>query len=812
MADIRVNQLPDIAAIAAGDILHILDISSTDDVDSQTTVDAIADWIIANKSVRITGIDDVPGLRAALDGKADIVHTHTVAQVIGLQADLDNKTDISQAQIIGRNIILNGNSINVPSTIGGLQDDRIPDTVVVGEYLQFGTTGGGINNITGDDLKGNLNINLVDNTTDLNKPISTATQVGLDNKVDDSVYQAGQTAQDETVNTLAGLVGDNTTAIALNTSKVSFDSTASNKLDGIESGADVTDTTNVWSSLGISGSGSTSQVLSQRGVFIDASAFNAGLLAADNTWTGANTYTDTTIFNNTSSEGSIKARSIKDLTGAAEILLLSDEIEIKSASTLIQGSGLVGMIHTTSDAAIISLPGTTSVNFSRIDRDFEIRKQTTGIALSYDAGTDTLTAGADNVVGFGGSDGGEADSIIRQAGGSTVDPMKVWTGTKAQYDALTPDPDTLYSTTDESQSSSTTVTGTANQIDVASSGTDYTVSLNTAITGAITTNTAKTGITTAQASAITANTAKVDVNALNQVGAAVLSTDSAVYLAGATRVPRRKTFSSIPLSIFNNDAGFITSGVSLAADNDWTGIQTFSNTAGIQVENIVGATEMHISSNGNEIITYDNSSGVEALIIDGHAFSLFRGDFIGFQIGDTNENVLTITDEIVSINSSGNDVDFRVRGSSGILNGLEYNHGTDTLSSDAANFDGIADQETGTWTPTFSFAGTQGATTATYSRVGNTVVASCEAVLAAGTIAFNFAVTTASLPFTTSATSLSVGTFFNAATGTVTSPVEGGTVIIVGTDLRFFDKGSTTNVKGTDLLGYISFTITYQTS
>ena len=66
MADIRVNQLPDIAAIAAGDILHILDISSTDDVDSQTTVDAIADWIIANKSVRITGIDDVPGLQSSI--------------------------------------------------------------------------------------------------------------------------------------------------------------------------------------------------------------------------------------------------------------------------------------------------------------------------------------------------------------------------------------------------------------------------------------------------------------------------------------------------------------------------------------------------------------------------------------------------------------------------------------------------------------------------------------------------------------------------------------------------------------------------
>ena len=268
MADIRVNQLPDIAAIAAGDILHILDISSTDDVDSQTTVDAIADWIIANKSVRITGIDDVPGLRAALDGKADIVHTHTVAQVIGLQADLDNKTDLSQAQIIGRNIILNGNSINVPSTIGGLQDDRIPDTVVVGEYLQFGTTGGGINNITGDDLKGNLNINLVDNTSDIAKPVSTLQQTALDTKVNTSTYTTGQAEQDTRILSNTNAIAATALDILLNTLKRSYPEADETKLATIETNADVTDTTNVWSSLGISSSGSTGQFLTQRGVFV----------------------------------------------------------------------------------------------------------------------------------------------------------------------------------------------------------------------------------------------------------------------------------------------------------------------------------------------------------------------------------------------------------------------------------------------------------------------------------------------------------------------------------------------------------------
>ena len=269
MADIRVNQLPDRVEIAASDILHILNTTTTDDVDNQTTVDEIADWIIANKSVRITGIDDVPGLRAALDGKADIVHTHTVAQVIGLQGDLDNKTDVSQAQIIGRNVILNGKSINVPSSIAGLQDDRIPDTVVIGEYLQFGTTGGGINNITGDDLKGSLNINLVDNTSDIAKPVSTLQQTALDTKVNTSTYTTGQEAQDtrilENTNSIAATALD----ILLNTLKRSYPEADETKLATIETNADVTDTTNVWSSLGISSSGSTGQFLTQRGVFVN---------------------------------------------------------------------------------------------------------------------------------------------------------------------------------------------------------------------------------------------------------------------------------------------------------------------------------------------------------------------------------------------------------------------------------------------------------------------------------------------------------------------------------------------------------------
>ena len=780
MADITIPQLGSITSIAAADLLHIIDTSDSD-ADKKTTVQALTDWISANGNIKVTGIDDVPGLRAALDGKADIVHTHTVGQVIGLQADLDNKTDLSQAQIIGRNIILNGNSINVPSTIGGLQDDRIPSTVVVGEYLQFGTIGGGVNNITGDTLKGNLSLNLVDNTTDIAKPVSTLQQTALDTKVNTTTYTTGQAAQDTNITTNAAdittnasAIALNTTAIATNTSKVSFDSAASTKLAGIEVGADKTDKPNTFDALGISTVGDTDKYLNEQGVFNN-------FFTDRNTWTQTNTFSDTAIFSNVhNTNGSMQVANrivhlgdnttylqfstggmrlsannvafldyfdssgrftinaayndmdirINKSSGNAQVLSYdsgTDVLDIdasvinmnaSSNSSLHLGilsgtttivNGLLTVIRCAGGEGLIQGDSMgTQINYGYHDRDFEIRKLTSGVALSYDAGTDTLTAGAANVSGFGGGgDGGAADSIVRQPNGSTTDPMKVWTGTKAQYDALTPDADTLYSTTDENQAT----------------------------------------------------------------------------------------------------------GVSLADNNDWTGVQTFSNTAGIQVENIVGATDMHISANGTEFITHDDSLGVDALQIDGNFVLVNATSGYGFYIGG-----ILGTDEILSLNTSGVitnggnlDRDFRVgKMTSGVA--LDFNAGTDTLSTEAANLVGFAGSETGTWTPTFSFAGTQGATTATYSRVGNTVVASCEAVLAAGGIAFNFAVTTASLPFTTSATSLSVGTFFNAATGAVTSPVEGGTVIIVGTDLRFFDKGSTTNVKGTDLLGYISFTITYQTS
>ena len=318
----------------------------------------------------------------------------------------------------------------------------------------------------------------------------------------------------------------------------------------------------MWSSLGISDSGSTGLFLTQRGVFAAGGSGSGGSADSVDRQPGGFTTAPIKFWSGTKLQ-------YETLSGAGEV---ADDILYNITDT---ETAMVVTKMAVDDAIGASSGGNATLFYNQLG----------------------------NWVVGGGGDGGEADSIIRQAGGSTVDPMKVWTGSKAQYDALsTVDPDTLYSTTDESQADSTTVTGTANQIDVSEVDSDYTVSLNTAITGAITANTAKTGIstaqasaitantaktgiTTAQASAITANTAKVSVAGLTQVGGAIIATDSVLYYDNTT--PRRKTFSSVPLSVFNNDAGFVTSAgdAFLANTQTFTGANTFSNAAGIRATN-----------------------------------------------------------------------------------------------------------------------------------------------------------------------------------------------------------------------------------
>ena len=236
-----------------------------------------------------TNIAGVAGLTDALAGKSDVGHTHLISEVTGLQAELNTKFDNTTAGISNNVIFLGNNSIDVNAVVNSAvegitgvspTDDRIPNSNN-GQYL-IGTTGVGYGQITGDVLKTNLTLNNVDNTRDIDKPISTLTQTALDGKVDDSQVLTNVPAGAVFTDTPSNLSSvRNSTAVAVantygNSALIAGASTSAAgvmtasdkvKLDSIESGADVTDTTNVWSSLGISTTGSTNSVLTERGVF-----------------------------------------------------------------------------------------------------------------------------------------------------------------------------------------------------------------------------------------------------------------------------------------------------------------------------------------------------------------------------------------------------------------------------------------------------------------------------------------------------------------------------------------------------------------
>lgn len=126
--------------------------------------------VLAGKSDvgHIHAIADVSGLQSALNNKIDIGTNFPISQIIGLQGELDNRAFVSHTHII--------------ANVTGLQtalDGKEP-LITAGTTAQYWR---------GDKTWQTLNKNAVglsnvDNTSDLNKPISIATQAALDGKAD----------------------------------------------------------------------------------------------------------------------------------------------------------------------------------------------------------------------------------------------------------------------------------------------------------------------------------------------------------------------------------------------------------------------------------------------------------------------------------------------------------------------------------------------------------------------------------------------------------------------------------------------------
>ena len=273
----QINNLDQDSSITSAD--ELIGINSSTTAGARFSLSDLRDWFQANLSIP-TNISDVLGLQAALDDKASIDHTHTIAQVSGLQNELDSKYDASSAGIIDETIIIGANSVNVlgvvndaVANITGVSptDARIPSNVTAGNRLVFTSADGTIGEETPQQFKADLLLNNVDNTADLNKPISSAVQDALDDKLSNTFFTDDKAAQDALIsaNTAKnGITDEQSAAIVANTAKITYPASDSSKLAGIETGADVTDTTNVWSSLGISTEGRTNYALSERGVFV----------------------------------------------------------------------------------------------------------------------------------------------------------------------------------------------------------------------------------------------------------------------------------------------------------------------------------------------------------------------------------------------------------------------------------------------------------------------------------------------------------------------------------------------------------------
>ena len=267
---------------------RIMVIDQNDTVVAITTLEILAEWI----GCALTP-DGIKGLRDELNNRALSVHTHTISDITDLQNRLDEKLDASLANIVGNTIQIKDRTITIPTATSGADDARIPDMVTSGNYLRFLGTDGTIEERTIQQVRSDLMINNVDNTSDVDKPISTATQTALDGKLNKpdgnpAVTSFVSVASDGTV-TYTNATGVTNLSIDRTSNEVTvvsstgvdgviqaattnlagvMSSADKTKLDGIENLADVTDTENVYAALGITPEGSVTRFLSQRGVFV----------------------------------------------------------------------------------------------------------------------------------------------------------------------------------------------------------------------------------------------------------------------------------------------------------------------------------------------------------------------------------------------------------------------------------------------------------------------------------------------------------------------------------------------------------------
>ena len=211
------------------DIDNILTLLASDDL-SLDTLQEIVDFITLNKdTLDNLGINNIAGLQTALDGKAPIIHNHDTTyepKNTNIQEhvnSISNPHAVTKIQI-GLNNVPNLDTTNAVANEHTHTNKSILDAITSSftttlktaydTASSWVTTNGNnlinhLSNISNPHsvTKSQVGLGNVDNTSDINKPISDATATALNNKVD-KVVDKGLSSNDYTTtekNKLASL-------------------------------------------------------------------------------------------------------------------------------------------------------------------------------------------------------------------------------------------------------------------------------------------------------------------------------------------------------------------------------------------------------------------------------------------------------------------------------------------------------------------------------------------------------------------------------------------------------------------------------
>ena len=354
----------------------------------------------------------------------------------------------------------------------------------------------------------------------------------------------------------AGLSPEQVEAIDANTAKRSYPAEDENKLDGIETNANVTDTKNVVASLTagenvtISGTGVISALhqgtVNVIGTLneIDVTTGSNGTsqVALDDTVTNTIANTAAAVL---TEEARVDANMIKIESNRTSINTNADNIEVNTAKKGITQEQIDEIAVNTNKVGITALQ-TTQIDLNRVK--VGITPTQTAAIVSNTAKT-TYPVGDSNKLATISTNADVTLDSISAGENITISPLGVIAGT--------------------SGGASTIVEGTF-PINVSVSGDTATVGLDSTVTSAITANTNKTGITEAQATAITTNTGKTGITSAQATAIVTNTNKTGITSAQATAIAANTSKTGISAeqstAITNNTSGVSTNTTDIATN------------------------------------------------------------------------------------------------------------------------------------------------------------------------------------------------------------------------------------------------------